>query len=490
MKQNNIKLSLNQSKGGQSLNIIAKPEEEKITQVISVKSMRDIQTKYNLSTNVTLGIASDIRVATKKRTIIELGLKESLIENVHRLDSFFYVEKISVNTEKKKVKTISLQPVVYCKDLDGLVSYIKKARNIADVYYKIGIDGGGGFLKICLSIQSSMHTANNDNIIIKRRKFKDGIGQNSFKETGVKKLFILALASNTQENYSNVLELWSLLNINSYSYMYTLSLDLKLANIMVGIMSHSSSHPCTWCNARKGFLEQQGVDRTIGTIRSNYKAWRDAGSNLKTAKNFNNCIHEPIFAANEKTKILDIITPPELHLMIGTVNTIVNKMEEEFESDTKAWIKKLCIHREVIHEGAGFNGNSCKTILDNINHLRSSSNLGIVKYVDVLHKFSKVVKSCFSKELTPEFKSSIEEFKNSYLSLDINVTPKVHAVFFHVVDFCSQNNIGLGFHSEQAFETVHYDFKQTWSRYKVSQEKNTYEKYLLKAICDYNSKHI
>ena len=32
---------------------------------------------------------------------------------------------------------------------------MKNKRDVLDVHLKIGIDGGGGFLKICLSVQSN-----------------------------------------------------------------------------------------------------------------------------------------------------------------------------------------------------------------------------------------------------------------------------------------------------------------------------------------------
>lgn len=61
-------------------------------------------------------------------------------------------------------------------------------------------------------------------------------------------------------------------------------------------------------------------------------------------------------------------------------------------------------------------------------------------------------------EIYLNFVHYINEFYTNYMDLKINYTPKVHAVFFHVIDFCSKTQKGLSFFSEQAIESVHSDF--------------------------------
>ena len=46
------------------------------------------------------------------------------------------------------------------------------------------------------------------------------------------------------------------------------------------------------------------------------------------------------------------------------------------------------------------------------------------------------------------------------------MTPKVHAVFYHVSEFCEKKQMGLGFFSEQEMECVHFEFKRIWQRSK------------------------
>lgn len=131
------------------------------------------------------------------------------------------------------------------------MEFVRQKREVSatETHLKFGMDGGGGFLKICLSVQSTERDTSSD---YKRRKYFDGIFSKRFRHSGVKKIFILALAEGAQENYENVSKLWSALDLNKF--VGTIAVDLKLANILCGIMAHSSLYPCTWCFARKDKL--------------------------------------------------------------------------------------------------------------------------------------------------------------------------------------------------------------------------------------------
>ena len=99
----------------------------------------------------------------------------------------------------------------------------------------------------------------------------------------------------------------------------------------------------------------------------------------------------------------------------------------------------------------------------------------------------KVVKYCFSYDLHEDYKGAIYDFRNSFNDLGIAVTPKVHAVFYHIIEFCDKRGTGLGTFSEQASESVHRLFKKTWEKYKVSEENDKYGDNLFKAVTDFNS---
>lgn len=213
-------------------------------------------------------------------------------------------------------------------------------------------------------------------------------------------------------------------------------------------------------------------------------------TSVSTAKKYENCIHRPVFARDDDTIILDVIPPPELHLMLGVVNTIFNHIATEFEETAFTWAKLCNVERDVTNGGTGFNGNSCKSLLNKTDILRSICPLSCLKYVQVLDDFHSVVKACFGQVLDDEFQTHIDKFKKSFLDLEVSVTPKVHAIFFHVPQFCSKRQESLGFYSEQAMEAVHFEFKIFWNKHKVHDSHPSYPQKLLKTVCEFNAFHI
>ncbi|CAH0547097.1 unnamed protein product [Brassicogethes aeneus] len=449
-------LSLVQSHGGQPLKIKVGGKENCINapnqSLISANDIQSIQTNLNLSYRKKIEIASVIRSASKNKTIIESGYKAKLERNTHLADGFFTYKEFKFVKHKTSISSDDPEVVVYCTDVKSFIDFIKQRRNIKNTHLKLGIDGGGGFLKICLSIQE---ISNNG---CETASSKSVIAYKQFKDTGVKKVFILAISQSTQENYENVC-VWSALNISTFDE--TIATDLKLANILVGIMSHSSSYPCTWCYARSDELETCGELRTTKNILENYENWIKSGTIKNNAKFYKNCNNPPLFSCAQETPVLQIIPPPELHLMLGVVNTLFGHMMKEFEAESLAWAKACHAQREVTHGGHGFKGNSCRRLLSNVDVLRAKKKLGLLKYVKAFEDFNEVVKACFGNNLDENFATYINIFKQSFLDLDIKITPKVHAVFYHITQFCKENNMALGFFSEQAMESIHFDFKAT-----------------------------
>ena len=83
------------------------------------------------------------------------------------------------------------------------------------------------------------------------------------------------------------------------------------------------------------------------------------------------------------------------------------------------------------------------TLLEKLDLLQSRCSIFRLKYVDVLHTFKNVVNDIFSCDLKLTFKESIKFFKNAYLLSGLSITPKVHAVFYHVPEYCDMSQTGL-----------------------------------------------
>lgn len=123
-------------------------------------------------------------------------------------------------------------------------------------------------------------------------------------------------------------------------------------------------------------------------------------------------------------------------------------------------------------------------------HVVIMSGLNFI-YTRVGYAIFQVVSACYGNTLHPSYEEAIVDFKVAFLDLDIKVTPKIHAVFYHVPEFCRLTGRGLGPWSEQASEAAHHDFLATWSRFKVrSLEHPEFQNRLFRAVSAYNIYHV
>ena len=190
------------------------------------------------------------------------------------------------------------------------------------------------------------------------------------------------------------------------------------------------------------------------------------------------------------TPVLNILPPPELHLMIGVVNKMYAEMEKIWLK-SEQWLDSCNVKKEAYHGGT-FAVNESRKLLKNVNRLEVLSPPSQCEnYVVAFKSFNEVVASCYGKELRPDFLDKIRIFTRDYMRLGISVTPKVHAVMYHVGEFCALTGMGLAPWSEQTGESVHHDFNETWKKFKVNNvQRPIYAAQLLKAVCMYNSQHI
>ena len=130
---------------------------------------------------------------------------------------------------------------------------------------------------------------------------------------------------------------------------------------------------------------------------------------------------------------------------------------------TSEWARSCHVKKDSQYGGT-FDGNACRRLLQNTDVLDSMINLEGKKFVTAFRDLNIVIKSCFGSTLEPHYEDAISCFKRSFMDLCISVTPKIHAIFFHVIDFCSSVEKGLGCFSEQASESVHYSFKCEWKK--------------------------
>ena len=238
---NSTSLSLSQLRGKPLPIKLLSPSDANSAMYISHEQMKSIQKDLHMSQNQTKKLAQSLRSCTKKRHFIQSGLHSSLHESLHENDHLYEIKSLTIAGTK--------QTVVICCNIPQLIKNMKTSRNIqqeAKLLFKIGIDYGGAFLKVCMNmiLLDREHTSR------KRRRFTDS-PSDKYKDTSVNKLLILAAVQEVKETYQSVKAIFDLLSLRDIEIFGDISIaaDLKMANIIFGLMSHSSTHPCTWCTS-------------------------------------------------------------------------------------------------------------------------------------------------------------------------------------------------------------------------------------------------
>lgn len=112
--------------------------------IVDVHVLKEIQIENGQ--NMTQ-IQRTARTLRKSKVNVKFGAVTELQKQSHDLDEYFSVESVAIDVSKNLKK---LKSVVYCSDLNGLVTHLLNKRNMNDSEFlcKIGVDGGGGSLKV------------------------------------------------------------------------------------------------------------------------------------------------------------------------------------------------------------------------------------------------------------------------------------------------------------------------------------------------------
>ena len=117
-----------------------------------------------------------------------------------RLQPFFSstTAEFDSSVKEERLEDIKVKrTIVYCNNLTGLLRFLATERGYVEndddkSWHKTGMDGGGDFLKICLNMEKDGESVPEQ---VKRPRFSysEGAFASNFKDSGVKKLMILAI---------------------------------------------------------------------------------------------------------------------------------------------------------------------------------------------------------------------------------------------------------------------------------------------------------
>lgn len=113
-----------------------------------------------------------------------------------------------------------------------------------------------------------------------------------------------------------------------------------------------------------------------------------------SAKEYANCVQNPLIASSDNTKVIDIFPVMELHVYTGNFNRLFN-IGDTILTDIGSsffmgmWAESVNLERPELHSGQ-FTGNQCTKLLDNLEKLEMLSSCQ-----DIQHsRFTDLI-SCF-----------------------------------------------------------------------------------------------
>ena len=247
----------------------------------------------------------------------------------------------------------------------GIKNFVSEKReNQNEIKHSvIGIDDGKNMLKITWNYISSYDKYINTECKTCDKKFEKFSQHRDHmttvhldnEDSGAKKSIVLFAAMNTKESHSNLALAMSEINLDKIDYK--LSMDLKCSNIVNGLQTHSSRHPCAYghCKKLKNGLWEQGKLRTVEEINKINKQWIDeTNADPSKLKEYFNCKNASLLKENGtgETKVLEMCPPPPLHTAkLGPINDLMVLLERECPEEAKQFLIDNYITKEGYHGG-------------------------------------------------------------------------------------------------------------------------------------------
>ena len=199
--------------------------------------------------------------------------------------------------------------------------------------------------------------------------------------------------------------------------------------------------------------------------------------------------------SDPSVRVLDVCALPMLHVHIGIINKAYTELIKIIP-EAEDWPRCLNLVREGYHSGS-FEGNECRALLKNIDKLEkiivaSEHHDAGIKFISVFESFNRVI-TLVNEPVVDQIKleRAVMCFRHSWKESEMSLTPKVHLVFDHLIDFVkSKNGRNMSIYSEQSHESLHAKFDKVWAKYKIKdiQQKN-YGSHLLRAVLDFNGNY-
>ena len=434
-------------------------------------------------------VAADLRAKLGQKAV-EAGFDTAMVEHNNQYAEYFSAEnKMFWDTEGNIIE----KAFFWCHRVKDFLDLVARKRGMVleECNLKIGGDTGKGFLKVTASIYTSnAPTAEKEKK--RRRTREEGIGGGKrFVEHGQRMILLLCLVKGVPESEENLELIFT--HVKLAGLRFKITGDFKFLMPWFGLLGCSSVHPCLYCNKerRKGeWIEKEGTAvelRTLGGIETMAAAWMEAGSKRTTAwtSKFESSVGMvTVWGEGDTpmTTVLDKCAPPTVHCLLALNSVLRPHLEKIWEGDLWKFLKeevKVVPHSYQGKDGA-FEGPQCDKILNSAEeklkaHLLALGDPGKL-YYEFLTEFKKFKDTFFGTVLPPNYRDVAADFKAKLSLLNTTqgfpITPKLHVMSEHVVEWADKHGRALGQESEQAVEAVHAIFDALWDSFIVTDDES------------------
>ena len=451
---------------------------------ITEKEVVEMISDFEVSDRKMMKILRKMREIFGKKAVTP-NIREAIIARKKKVLKYFKVEN---TTFKDKDGNDINRQFVFTEDLELLLDFVISERDYEEdnVDVKVSMDGGQGRMLVVL------HLGNGDEA-------------KATKDTSTKRAIILAYVDNIPETHFNLSKILNNLKVHMVKYHHTIVGDLKLYNIILGLMECGSRHGCYICKGKKGpdGIWVAGEYRSIENILSDHTLWQSESGLKKDMKNYFNAIREPIVKASNakllendhsETKTLLLTPIPPLHVIrLGPVNKIWKGLSQKTSMDDIESLLGL-VRKDM--QKKEFQGPQCVKILNNLDLLRLYLPEDLHSYVDALESIKIIYKIATAKEVDPDHRNIIEKFEEQWKVLmdehGETMPLKVHIIVHHLSDYFDEAGKTLRTTSDQFVEAAHHKVKHFIDSHPNYNhvDKSTYGQAALAGVTHFNSNNL
>ena len=303
---------------------MVKVKSKRIVPMVTNRCLLSIKKKYvNVPNRTFCNIFRDFSKANPA-VIFEGDFQRALQDSINELKKHFSSEFLNVyDKHGMEVATV----IILVKDLHYVIREYISRKGVKNPRVAIGQDGGNNnkYL-VCLAIYDM------DRL---------GLDICGYSSGGQRRALVIAACNRCKEFRANLDKVLSGLYLAKLEYRTILPSDLKAANLLMGIGSHTSTCPCIYCEAHKvddktgrsttdkaKFWSQNARRRTIRIIRDLRKhflaKWQGQKGGISSArakadiKKFFSVVNFPIELPEAwlDELVLLILPPDPLHVTL------------------------------------------------------------------------------------------------------------------------------------------------------------------------------